>query len=345
MRGRKEAMQTEVKIYAQAGLGHFVSYVDPFSKLLVKKRIGEREKAERYRDEIIRNLSITTSENPGEMLVRDLLQIHFQENPKTWLTREKSLVSDFLDTFGMLQLKELTTDMLRSWIDRMRIEKSLSESTAYSKKVVINIFFRDLVKKGILSVSPVDGVFYEKRPVENMRKPVVLSESYLNELLQKAKEYSPGIFYPMFLTFIETGAKSAEMIELKWEAVDFKKSTITFPGDKMLSERSVRISDTLQEALAKKRHVLDYVFTSLYDQKMTKRKISAYINDFKEHYGITEKWMYYDLRHSFAHHFISNGGDPKRLRELLGLRSHQTLETVYTKRPIKRIGLSSPYEG
>jgi site-specific recombinase XerD len=245
----------------------------------------------------------------------------------------------------MLKLMELTTDKLRSWIDRMRIEKNLSESTSYSKKVVINIFFRDLVKKGILSASPVDGVFYEKRSIEDMRKPIVLSETYLSELFTKAKEYSPGVFYPMLLTFVETGAKSAEMIELTWKAVDFKKGTITFPGDKMLSERTIAISDTLQEGLAKKRHVLDYVFTSLYDQKMTKRKISAYINDFKEHYGITEKWMYYDLRHSFAHHFISNGGDPKRLRELLGLKSHQTLETVYTKRPIKRIGLSSPYEG
>jgi site-specific recombinase XerD len=76
---------------------------------------------------------------------------------------------------------------------------------------------------------------------------------------------------------------------------------------------------------------------------MTKRKISAYINEFKRHYGITDLWMYFDLRHSFAHNFQTKGGDLKSLKEILGVRSTQTLETVY-KRPVARVGVTSPYE-
>lgn len=33
---------TEVKVYAQSGLGYFVSYLDPLTKRTVKERIGER---------------------------------------------------------------------------------------------------------------------------------------------------------------------------------------------------------------------------------------------------------------------------------------------------------------
>jgi len=148
----------------------------------------------------------------------------------------------------------------------------------------------------------------------------------------------------MFRTFIETGAKSSEIIDLKWDAVDFKKGTITFPGNKILQERVIPISKELQATLASRRPVLDYVFTSIHDEKMTKRKISEYINKFKAHYGITDKWMYFDLRHSFAHNFMQNGGSLEKLREMLGLRSQQTLEVVYTKRPVTRTEVSSPYE-
>ena len=67
--------------------------------------------------------------------------------------------------------------------------------------------------------------------------------------------------------------------------------------------------------------MLDYVFTSIHDEKMTKRKLSEYLNKFKAHYGITDKWMYFDLRHSFAHNLMQSGGDVKKLREILGVRS------------------------
>lgn len=149
----------------------------------------------------------------------------------------------------------------------------------------------------------------------------------------------------MFRTFEETGAKSAVIIDLTWEAIDFKKGAITFPGNQRLSKRTISISVELQKALASKRPVLDVVFTSLYDQKMTKRMISVYINDFKEHYGIQDKWMYFDLRHSLALNYIGKGGDLKRLKEILGVKSHQTLELVYINRRVQCTGLRSPYEG
>jgi integrase len=336
-------IETKVKVYSQSGLGYFVSYRDPISKRFIKKRMGDREEAERFRDEIQKQLAQKIGENPGDMLVQDLMQIHLRDNPDTWVVRAKALIADFLDTFGTLQIKELTTDMLRSWLERMRIEKNYKESSANGAKVHINIFFRDLVKKGVVPVSPVEGIHYERRPIETMKKPIALSEEQLANLLKKAKDYSPGVFYPMFLAFVETGAKSAEIIDLTWDAVDFKNGTITFPGDKILLKRTIPISKELQEALKKKRPVLDFVFTSLYDERMTKRKISAYINEFKRHYGITDLWMYFDLRHSFAYNFQAKGGDLKRLKEILGVRSTQTLETVY-KRPVARVGVTSPYE-
>jgi integrase len=336
-------IELEVKVYSQTGLGFFVSYRDPFTKRYEKKRIGSKEDANQYREEIIRRFNQKFSDQPEEMLVQDLLNIHLRDNPESWLARAKSLLSDFKETFGNLKIKDVTTDLLRNWLDQMRIERNYTESTAYSSRVHINIFFRDLVKRGILSASPADGIFYKKRSLETMRRPLVLSEELLENILKKAKEYSPGVFYPLLLAFVETGAKSQEMIDLTWDSVDFKNGTITLPGDKTLLKRTISISKELQDALKKRRPVLDFVFTSIYDEKMTKRKISNYINTFKRHYGIPDKWMYLDLRHSLAHNFLAKGGDMNRLKEILGVRSTQTVETVY-KRPVTRVGMTSPYE-
>src|SRR5271156_4904350 len=98
-------IETDVKVYSQSGLGYFVSYRDPISKRFVKKRIGDREEAGRFRDEIEKQLAQKITENPGDMLVQDLMQIHLRDNPDTWLVRAKTLIADFLDTFGTLQIK------------------------------------------------------------------------------------------------------------------------------------------------------------------------------------------------------------------------------------------------
>ena len=65
--------------------------------------------------------------------------------------------------------------------------------------------------------------------------------------------YSPGYFYPIFLAFVETAAKTDEIIELNWDSVDFKRQTIRFPGGDALAERTVEISEELVGLLAKKK--------------------------------------------------------------------------------------------
>jgi integrase len=176
-----------------------------------------------------------------------------------------------------------------------------------------------------------------------MRKSTFLSEDKLQVLLGQAKAYSPGLFYPLFLTFVETAAKSSEILSLKWDAIDFKKGTITCPGGEILASRTLPISKELRECLMRKRPVIEHVFTGIYDQKMTVRILAAYLNEFKHHYGIQERLNYLDLRHSYARNFLARGGDLRRLKEILGVRSLQTVEVVYGIHHAKRLEISSPY--
>lgn len=336
--------EAEIKIYYRTGLGFTVLHLDPFTKRKIRTRFERREDAENHKQEIMQKINQELKENPGEMLVSDLVMLHIKDHPKTQFTRAKTLFLDFLDSFGKMKIAELTTETLRSWLNQLQLENDYKESTMFGTRVTLNVFFRDMARRGVVKVSPLEQIFYEKRPYATMRKPIILSEETIQDLLAKAKEYSPGLFYPLFLIFVETAAKSAEILELKWEVIDLKKGTVTFPGNKVLTKRTIPISQELLKCLSKRRPVSDLVFTSLYGEKMTKRKLSAYINEFKKHFGIKEKWMYWDLRHSFAHNFLIRGGDLKQLKAILGLRSIQTAGTVYGLNVPKKLEISSPFE-
>ena len=114
-------LEPEIKVYAQAGLGFFVSYIDPFTKRRVKQRVGEREEAEEYREKIRAELTQAITSNPKEMLVQDLMRIHLRDYPNTELARP-GLLLDFLNSFGTLKIREITTDVLRSWIELKRTD-------------------------------------------------------------------------------------------------------------------------------------------------------------------------------------------------------------------------------
>lgn len=51
----------------------------------------------------------------------------------------------------------------------------------------INVFFRYLVRKGIIEASPVEPIFYERRPEGTMRNPILLSDDAILELTAKTK--------------------------------------------------------------------------------------------------------------------------------------------------------------
>ena len=55
-------------------------------------------------------------------------------------------------------------------------------------------------------------------------KPLTVQESVL--LLEQAKDYKKGEYYPMMLTALRTGMRVGEMVALKWSDINFKERLI-----------------------------------------------------------------------------------------------------------------------
>ena len=334
----------DLRFYIGSNADYFVTYLDPFTNLKVRTRFVDRKSAEDFKKEITDRFSKDLVEKSNELRVGDLL-IHFiNELPDNHFVKNRWLFTDFSQTFSNLKIKDLTTDDLKSWLEQLRIEGNYSPRTMETLRVYTNHFFRFLISKKIITASPAKGIRYMQHSAEMTRKPTLLTKAKIDDLKEKAKNYSPGYFYPIFLTVIETAAKTTEILSLKWSHIDLKNKTVTLTGQKTLTERTIKISDELAQLLENKRHTSDFVFTNLYGKQFTKKQLGYAMTEFKRHHNIKEKWMYFDLRHSFARNYLEDGGTMTDLQKILGIRSTDTAREVYGYQPSKNLNLKSPFE-
>lgn len=96
-------------------------------------------------------------------------------------------------------------------------------STIKQTYIAMGTMFRSAVINGIISKHPMDGVRYTKpvRPASDHR---FLTVDEQKKFLEAAKDSHN---YYQYALLLETGLRTGEMIGLTWEAIDFKKRTLT----------------------------------------------------------------------------------------------------------------------
>ncbi|NIS63389.1 MAG: tyrosine-type recombinase/integrase, partial [Proteobacteria bacterium] len=152
---------------------------------------------------------------------------------------------------------------------------------------------------------------------EDNRRLRFLSEE---EMLRFLESCSPHL-RPIVLTALNTGMRKSEILNLRWDQVDFKHGFILLEVTKSGERREIPMNQILREALRKIPRRLNnpHVFTNGKGTPYKDVKGSfasalrkAGIKDFKFH----------DLRHTFASHLVMEGVDLTTVKELLG---HKTL--------------------
>ena len=317
-----------VFIYPTREKTYLASYIHPISKKRVREYFKTKDEANSYKFQTESKFKKTRVENFQELTIEDLLVFFLQENPKSDFRKSKKYLVDFIETFGGYYLNELTVEPIKSWLDLIQKENGLKDITMRGIKCSIDTFFAYLVKKEIISESPLTTIYY-KVQTPDLKTRNLLSKEEIEDLLLKSKAFSPGYLYPILKFFSETAVKPIELAELNWKQIDFENKEVYFPATERTQERRLKISEELISILEKNRKTTGQVFLTFYKEPFTKNKLRRLVEEFKIKTGFKKTWTPMDLRHSFAVNFLLENGDIKRLQYILGHKKIVDTKKLY----------------
>jgi integrase/recombinase XerC len=269
-------------------------------------------------------------------------------NWKSWLRHEKKVsphtfeayerdVDNFLIFTAQHVGRTLTLDILqdlraadfRAFLADRKSE-GLGATSLARVLSSVRSFFRKLEKDGILHNPTLKTVRSPKKP-ERLPRP--LSQADSKELLialDKDQSWTSARDLAVITLLYGAGLRISEALSLNFENNPTGDSLIVLgKGNK---ERLVPILPIIREAISKYLQICPFpqqtgqpLFIGKQGRRLNARSIQLTLQNFRRALGLPESATPHALRHSFATHLLSSGGDLRTIQELLG---HESLSTT-----------------
>lgn len=226
----------------------------------------------------------------------------------------------------------------RNYLLRL-IESKKSNETIRSVGFAIK-FYLSLLKRQDPSIQEiVNNLPNSKR---EKKLPKILSKEEIEKMILSTKNLNHRTIIQIGYS---AGLRISEIIDLKWEDIDFDRDIIHLKNSKGKKDRIVVLSKKVKENLL----TLDsekkgLVFKTNRNKKYSQRTIQKILENASKKAGINKQVTPHMLRHSFATHLLENGTDIRYIKDLLG---HSNIGTtlIYTKVSNKDISkIKSPLD-
>jgi len=200
-----------------------------------------------------------------------------------------------------------------------RRNENVANGTINRELACLKRMFNLAIKWGEAKKNPVNDVDYLEEPPGRTR---FLSEEEAQNLIECAGDH----LKPIIMTALNTGMRLSEILSLTWEQVHIDKVIepyIEISQTKNNKKRFVPLDDDMVDLFqSMRKNHSQHVFLGTRGEPLKsvrkpfdKALKRADISDFKFH----------DLGHTFASHYVMNGGDPLALKEIL---CHSNLRMV-----------------
>lgn len=168
-----------------------------------------------------------------------------------------------------------------------------------------------------------------ENPGREKKLPKVLSPGQLSATLQQIKNLKHKC---MVLLTYSSGIRIGELLTLKPADLDFDRRMLHIRGAKGRKDRytilSQSIIDLLKEYIEAYRPK-EFLYEGQYGGRYSGSSVQKVWKRALRGAGISEKFNFHCLRHSFATHLLENGTDLRYIQQLLGHSSSRTTE-IYT---------------
>lgn len=163
--------------------------------------------------------------------------------------------------------------------------------------------------------------------------------NYYARLKNRDKTFYAYRDYCEIYTLLGTGIRLGELINLKWDNVDFKNGTITVFGKKR-QYRSIPVTEKLSKELAEYRvfceqyfsgQELEFVFTDKKNQQLSPNAIKCQFKRLKQIFNFKNvRLSCHTFRHTFCTIMLKNGCDLLSLKNYLGHSSLAMVNRYYS---------------
>lgn len=268
---------------------------------------------------------------------------HTIENYARDLTRFFEFLLDHLGNEPtQVDLMQLTVSDFRAFLSRRRADGVGSRSLARALSSLRG-FFRHMEREGLGSNHALARLRSPKIP-HSIPKP--LSETAAHKVIGQTAKLSPDPWVAARNTAIITllyacGLRISEALALDHRHVPLGISlTIKGKGNK---ERIVPVLPVAREAVddylklcSQASQANDPLFIGVRGGRLNPREVQKLMVTLRAHLGLPNTATPHALRHSFATHLLSAGGDLRSIQELLGHASLSTTQ-LYTEVDTKRL--------
>jgi integrase/recombinase XerC len=280
----------------------------------------------------------------AEALKRDWLDVLAHErraSPHTLAAYDRD-VAFFLEFLGGHKggipsertLAKLSAADIRAYITERRAEGLAARSVRRALSAVRS-FFRYLTREGILE-NPAPRAVRGPRVAKSLPRPLSVDDAA--RTLEEAGEHDVAWLAARDVALLTllygAGLRISEALSLRRGDVPFGEA-LTVLG-KRAKERVVPMLPVVRDAVAHYAAVVPYasardapLFLSRRGKPMSAREAQALMQRLRGRLGLPERATPHALRHSFATHLLSNGGDLRAVQELLGHASLSSTQ-VYT---------------
>jgi len=219
------------------------------------------------------------------------------------------------------------------------IEKGSSGGTVRSAGFAIKFYLNAIKKDG----PEIQDILNNLPNIKREKKlPIILSKEEIESLISATKNINHRLIIQIGYS---AGLRVSEIINLKWQDIDFDRNLIHLKKAKGKKDRIVMLSLKVKDGLINlTSNKQGNIFLTNRNGKYTQRAIQKIIENAAMKAGIRKKITPHTLRHSFATHLLENGTDIRYIRDLLG---HSDINTtlIYTKVSNKNIrNIKSPLD-
>ena len=163
---------------------------------------------------------------PSEMTVDDWFNFWIENivgdlAPNTRRNYRERYNRNMKSILGRLKLSDVRPMHCKAVLTRM--DKDYAGSTIRQTYIAMGTMFRSALMNGLIAKHPMDGVRYTKpvRAVSDIKFLTVEEQEMFLEVAKRSHNYF------QYALMLETGLRTGEMIGLTWDAIDWKRRTLT----------------------------------------------------------------------------------------------------------------------